>query len=90
MERNYTMTTTQDTPTECLVGRRITTADELAALDPDTVLMNMDRVDYLTQVRDWLDGDGNPVRGAELDLPAVVIATGDQTRAARQALEEEA
>ena len=82
------MTTTQDTPTECLVGRRITTADELVGLDPDTVLMNTDRVDPLTQVRDWLDGNRNPVRGAELDLPAVVIATGDQARAARQALEE--
>lgn len=76
------------TPTKCIVGRRITTADELATLDPDTVLMNTDRVDPLTQVRDWLDGNGNPVRGAELDLPAVVIATGDQARAARRALRE--
>lgn len=81
------MTTTQDTPTECLVGRRITTADELAALDPDTVLMSTDRVDPLTLVRYWLDGEGNPVRGAELDLPAVIIATGDQARTAQQALE---
>lgn len=79
--------TTQNTPTECLVGRKITTADELANLDPDTVLMNTDIVDPLTSVWYWLDGGGNPVRGAELDLPAVIIATGDQARAARQALE---
>lgn len=65
----------------------IRTADELAALDPDTVLMTTDLFDPLTPVWDWLDGEGNPARGTENGLPAVVIATGDQARVARQALE---
>ena len=66
----------------------IHTADELAALDPDTVLMTTDFFDPLTPVWDWLDGKGNPARGTENGLPAVVIATGEHVRAARQALEE--
>lgn len=66
----------------------IRTRDELAALDPDTVLMNTDLFDPLTPVWDWLDGEGNPARGTESGLPAVIIATGKQARAARQALEE--
>ena len=68
----------------------IRTREELAALDPDTVLMNTDLFDPLTPVWDWLDGEGNPARGAESGLPAVVIATGDHARAAQQALREEA
>ena len=77
-----------DAPTN--VGPQIIcTADELAALDPDTVLMTTDLFDPLTLVWDWLDGKGNPARGTENGLPAVVIATGDETRAARQALKEE-
>ena len=67
----------------------IRTRDELAALDPDTVLMSTDLFDPLTWVWDWLDGEGNPARGTENGLPAVVIATGDETRAAMQALKEE-
>lgn len=66
----------------------IRTRNELAALDPDTVLMTTDLFDPLTPVWDWLDGKGNPARGTENGLPAVVIATGEQVRAARQALEE--
>ena len=66
----------------------IRTREELAALDPDAVLMNTDLVDPLTLAWYWLDGEGNPARGAEDDLPAVVIATGDETRAAMQALKE--
>ena len=67
----------------------IHTADELAALDPDTVLMTTDLFDPLTPVWDWLDGKGNPARGTETGLPAVVIATGKKVRAALQALREE-
>ena len=66
----------------------IRTVDELAALDPSTVLMNTDLIDPLTLAWYWLDGEGNPARGAEDDLPAVVIATGEQVRAAQQALRE--
>lgn len=66
----------------------IRTREELGALDPSTVLMNTDLVDPLTLAWYWLDGEGNPARGAEADLPAVVIATGEQTRAAQQALRE--
>ena len=69
--------------------RIIRTRDELAVLDPDTVLMTTDLFDPLTQVWDWLDGKGNPARGTENGLPAVVVATGDQVRAAQQALKEE-
>ena len=65
----------------------IRTRDELAAIDPDTVLMSADVGDPLTLARHWLDSEGNPVHGTEGDLPVVVIATGDQDRAARQALE---
>ena len=67
--------------------RVIRTREDLAALDPDTVLMTTDLFDPLTPVWDWLDGKGNPARGTENGLPAVVIATGEQVRAARQALE---
>ena len=42
----------------------IRTVDELAALDPSTVLMNTDLVDPLTLAWYWLDGEGNPARGA--------------------------
>ena len=66
----------------------IRTREELADLDPDTVLMSTDLFDPLTPVWDWLDGEGNPARGAENGLPAVVVATGDQARAAMQALRE--
>lgn len=66
----------------------IRTTEELEALDPDTLLMNTDLVDPLTLVWYWLDGGGNPARGSEADLPAVVVATGDQVREAQQALGE--
>lgn len=75
-----------DAPTN-VAPQIIRTRDELAALDPNTVLMSTDLFDPLTQVWDWLDGEGNPARGAENGLPAVVIAAGDQASAARQALE---
>ena len=55
----------------------IRTSEELAALDPDTVLFTWGDM----QAQTWL-------HTFEDDIPAVVIATGDQVRAARQALEE--
>ena len=53
--------------------RIIRTTDELAALDPDSLVL--DCTGHLMTNRDR--------------LPAVVIATGGQVRAARQALEKE-
>ena len=75
-----------DAPTS-VAPQIIRTADELAALDPDTVLMTTDLFDPLTPVWDWLDSKGNPARGTENGLPAVVIATGEQVREAQRALE---
>lgn len=76
-----------DAPTN-VAPQIIRTREELAALDPDTVLMSTDLFDPLTQVWDWLDGEGNPARGTENGLPAVVVAAGNETRAAMQALRE--
>ena len=57
----------------------IRTREELAALDPDTVLFTWGNM----RAQTWL-------HTFEDDLPAVVIATGDTVRAARQALKEAA
>ena len=63
----------------------ITTIEQLEALDPDGVLLDH-------------GGDTDPVSGwlsirhrvnVSSYLPAVVVATGEQVRAARQALEKE-
>ena len=53
----------------------IWTLAELAAHDPDTIVMS--RKGYLAHVED------------NIRIPAVVVATGAQVRAARQALEKE-
>ena len=71
--------------------RIIRTRDELAALDPDTLLLPAYQF-----TNGWRSCNQKCVFRAEaayrLDLtfhgPAVVIATGDTVRAARQALEE--
>ena len=55
----------------------IRTVAELEALDPDTLLMTVERMDSAFFV-------------LPVELPAVVIATGDQIRAARKALQGEA
>lgn len=64
--------------------RIIRTRDELAALDPDTVLgvwhPDLDMGCILMPAREWAD---NPSV-----TPLAVIATGDHVRAARQALKE--
>lgn len=52
----------------------IHTAEELEALDPDTIVMS--RKGYLASAQD------------NIRIPAVVIATGEQVRAARKALED--
>lgn len=64
----------------------IRTREELAALDPDTLLAERRGVWGDTQTADdWMndwedDADDNPI--------LAVIATGDHVRAARRALEE--
>lgn len=67
-----------DTPTI------IRTAEELEALDPDTLLSPREALPMTWQPRDLLRfkmQGGAP-------LPAVVITNGEQVRAARKALEE--
>lgn len=66
----------------------IRTRDELTALDPDTLLRGRyEGDDWHQEVRDlqYLNGTWRP--WIENVLPCVVIATGDQVRAARRALE---
>lgn len=53
----------------------IRTVEELEALDPDTLVMS--RKGYLAHAED------------NIRIPVVVVATADQVRAARKALEEE-
>ena len=57
----------------------IRTREELAALDPDTLVFDAatDAAMFPMELDAYEDA-----------LPAVVIATGDQVRAARQALED--
>ena len=67
----------------------IRTRDELAALDPEAILFRPydDAHDTIMTAVDFLsDYDIDP----DAVLPAVVIATGDTVRAARQALTEAA
>ena len=61
----------------------IRTREELEALDPDTLLEDNDGSTYVAQ-----DAHGDLDLYAD-DLPAVVIATGDEYRAAMRALKEE-
>lgn len=56
----------------------IRTIEQLDALDPDTALL----LSSSMRSADWEITHDN-------DLPAVVIATGEQVRAARQVLEQE-
>ena len=65
----------------------IRTREELAALDPDTVLIDVD--DPWCEVRmsagEWMEDYAIDADGI---FPLAVIATGEQARAARQGLEE--
>ena len=63
----------------------IRTLADLEALDPDTLVNNFN--DFLGFPADLSNRDGSVSPWAEIYLPAVVIATGDTVRAARQALE---
>lgn len=67
--------------------RIIRTIAELEALDPDTLLISPHR-DYPISAGDFLHEIEWDIDYAD-DLPAVKIATGEQVRAARRALEEE-
>lgn len=60
----------------------IHTADELAALDPDTVLMGDEAI--LLTAADCVENSGYPLYDNDR---LAVVATGEQVRAARQALE---
>ena len=72
-----------------MIPRIIRTQNELAALDPNTLvtaeLPTRDESPAVVWGADVAYGLGLIWRG-----PMVVIATGEQARAARQALEEEA
>ena len=61
--------------------RIIRTREELADLDPDAILVPGGWGDP------WTDEEISTTSDATSFLPAVVIATGDHVRAARQALE---
>lgn len=66
----------------------IRTLDELEALDPETVLMEVGNVPQ-SEAWTWFEpetGKVAPTLGE--DLPVVVIASGAQVRAARTALQE--
>lgn len=58
-----------------MTPRIIRTVDELDDLDPDTLLRTVERMDSAFFV-------------LPVDLPAVVLATGEHVRAARKALED--
>lgn len=64
----------------------VRTREELAALDPDTLLEDTDGSTYVAQDAQKNPGDLDLYAD---DLPAVVIATGDEYRAARQALKKD-
>ena len=65
----------------------IRTREDLAALDPDTLLLDVD--DPWHEVRmsasEWMEDYAIDAEGI---FPLAVIATGEHVRAARQALEE--
>ena len=66
--------------------RIIRTAEELEALDPDAVTIN--NAGAIERVDNWLGESGKPYPLSKWHLPAVVIATGAQVRAAREAMEQ--
>ena len=63
----------------------IRTVEELEALDPDAVTIN--NAGAIERVDNWLGESGKPYPLSKWHLPAVVIATGAQVRAAREAME---
>ena len=65
--------------------RVIRTPEELEALDPDTC--TLDKFGDFDFAKAWIDENGKMFEGHVAFLPAVVFATGDQVRAAREAME---
>ena len=63
----------------------IRTMEELEALDPETV--TIDNEGTIESVSEWLDDSGKAYPYDKCFLPAAVLATGDQVRAAREAME---
>ena len=63
----------------------IRTVEELEALDPDTC--TLDKFGDFDFAKAWIDESGKMFVGHVDFLPAVVFATGDQVRAAREAME---
>ena len=67
--------------------RIIRTVKELEGLDPDAV--TVDNEETIENANMWLDDSGKPYPYDERFLPAAVLATGAQVRAAREAMEQE-
>lgn len=63
--------------------RIIRTRDELAALDPETVVIGEELIVFTAA--DCVENNGFPLYDNDR---LVVVATGEQVRAARQTLEE--
>src|SRR5699024_124286 len=63
----------------------IRTLEELEALDPDTC--TLDKYGDFDFAKAWIDENGKMFVGHVDFLPAVVFATGDQVRAAREVME---
>ena len=68
-------------------ARVIRTQQELETLDPDTC--TLDKFGDFDFAKAWIDENGKMFVGHVDFLPAVVFATGDQVRAAREAMEVE-
>ena len=65
----------------------IRTPEELEALDPDAC--TLDKYGDFDFAKAWLDENGRMFEGHVDFLPAIVFATGDQVRYAREAMELE-
>ena len=65
----------------------IRTVEELEALDPDTC--TLDKFGDFDFAKAWIDENGKMFVGHVDFLPAVVIASGKQVRAAREAMEQD-
>lgn len=63
----------------------IRTFEEIMALSPDTVMI--DSESEAVMPHDYIGPDGEAVGMFINDLPAVVVASGEQVRAARHALD---
>ena len=68
-------------------ARIIRTIEELETLDPDAVTIN--NAGAIERVDNWLGESGKPYPLSKWHLPAVVISTGKQVRAAREAMEKD-